>query len=115
MKKAGHCILGNRSSDDAMDSAPELLIEAARDLLAICRVLNEPSPASLILHSPAMGKSELLGSAYRAVGAAVELARDVQDDPDRFGLDRVNGVTLAIVLRGVARELEREADALGQA
>ena len=103
--------LGNRRPSVAVDSAPELLLETARDLLAICRALNETSPAADFLQSPPMGKPDLLVSAYRAVGEAVELAREVQDDPDWFGLDQVNGVALAVLLRRVARDLEREADA----
>lgn len=94
-----------------MDSAPELLIEAARDLVAICGALNEASPAVDLLQFPIISKHDLLVSAYRAVGDAVELAREVQDDPDWHGLDRISGVLVAVQLRRVARDLEREADA----
>ena len=104
-------LFGERRPSVAVDSAPELLLETARDLLAICRALNETSPAADFLQSPPMGKPDLLVSAYRAVGEAVELAREVQDDPDWFGLDQLSGVALAVLLRRVARDLEREADA----
>ncbi len=90
-------------------------MEAVRDLAAICRALNETSPAAHILQSPTTGKGELLDSAYRAVGDAVELAREVQDDPDWHGLDEIGGVLVAVLLRRVARDLEREADAWEQA
>ena len=102
---------GNHRPGVAVDLAPDLLIEAARDLVALCRALNETSPAADFLRSPPMSKPELLVSAYRAVGKAVELAREAQDDPDWFGLDQVSGVALAVLVRRVARDLEREADA----
>lgn len=94
-----------------MDSAHEHLIEAARDLTAIYRALNETSPATDILQSPTMSKSDLLVSAYRAVGDAIELAREVRDDPDWHGLDEIGGLLAAVLLRRVACDLEREADA----
>lgn len=86
-------------------------MEAVRDLVAICRALNETSPAAQILQSPPMGKPDLLVSAYEAVAQAVELAREVQDDPDWHGLDDIGGALVAVLLRRVARDLEREADA----
>ena len=98
-----------------MEAAPELLKEAARDLVAISRALNRTSPAAHILQSPPKGKSDVLALAYRAVGEAFELAREVQDDADDFGLDPVNGVALAVLLRRVSRDLQREADAWDQA
>ena len=96
---------------EAVDSAPELLVEAARDMLAICQALDETSPAVYIVQSPSMLKRDLLAAAYRAVGEAVRLARKLQGDPDRFGLDQINGVAVAVLLRRVAHDLEREADA----
>ena len=108
-------LFGERRPGEAVDSAPELLLEAARDLLAICRALNETSPAADFLQSPLMGKADLLAFAYGAVGDAVELAREVQDNPEWHGLDEISGVLLAVLLRRVARDLEREADAWEQA
>lgn len=58
-----------------------------------------------------MGESDRLTTAYWAVSEAAELARNVQGNPERFGLDQVNGVVMAVLLRRVARDLEREADA----
>ena len=106
-------LFGERRPGEAVDSAPELLMEAVRDLVAICRALNETSPAAQILQSPPMGKPDLLVSAYQAVAQAVELAREVQDDPDWHGLDDIGGALVAVLLRRVARDLEREADAWG--
>ena len=102
---------GNQRLGKAVDSAPELLIEAASDLVALCRALNETSSAAHIVRFPTMGEPDLLAAAYGAVSEAVELARNVQDNPDRFGLDQINGVVVAVLLRRVARDLEREADA----
>ena len=113
--EAGASPRGTRRTGDAVDPAPEPLLEALRDLLAICRVLNETSRAADILQSPAMLKPDFLVSVYRAVAEAVELARAVQDDPDRHGLDQTDGALVAVLLRRVARDLEREADAWNRA
>ena len=107
--------LRHRRPGEAVDSTPEFLMEAARDLVAICRALNRTSPAVHVLQSPPKGKRDVLAFAYRAQSEAVELAREVQDDPDDFGLDQVNGVAVAVLLRRISRDLQREADAWDQA
>ena len=114
-KEAGHRPWRRRRPGESVEAAPELLKEAARDLVAICRALNRTSPAAHILQPLPKGKRDVLASAYRAVGEAFELAREVQDDADDFGLDQVNGVALAVLLRRVSRDLQREADAWDQA
>ncbi|MCY4415507.1 MAG: hypothetical protein OXE87_04245 [Chloroflexi bacterium] len=93
-----------------MSSSASNLVEAARDLLLICRALNEPSPAEQVLQSQDQTKATLIASAYSAVAEALELAANVQRAPNRYGLDAVVGALVALMLRRVARELEVEAD-----
>ena len=101
----------NRCRGETMETAPDPLMEAARDLLAICRALNETTPAAVITESPHLSKADLLASAFRAVGHAVEVSRNLQDDPDRHGLDAMSALVVSVLLRRVARDLEREAGA----
>ena len=95
--------------------APEPLVEAARDLLAIREALNQPTQAAQILGSWDRSKAAQIGWAYSAVAEAFELAADVQRDPDRYGLDDVVGDLAALMLRRVARDLEVETDQWYQA
>ena len=85
------------------------------DLLANCQTMNENGAAQDIVESPGMDTSALLTSAYRAVGAAVEVARNVENDPDWYGLDEVSGSQVSVLLRRAARDLEHEADEWGRA
>ena len=101
----------NRCLGETMETAPDPLVEAARDLLAICRSLNETTPAAVITESPHLSKADLLASAFRAVGHAVEFSRNLQDDPERHGLDAMSALVVSVLLRRVARDLEREAGA----
>ena len=93
-----------------MPSPPEPLIEAAQDLLVICGALNVPSTAAEIVHTRDKTKATQIGWAYSAGAEALELAAAVQRAPDRYGLDDVVGALATLMLRRIARDLEREAD-----
>ena len=72
--------------------------------------MNATTPAVVFAESRDLNKTDLLASAFRAVGPAVELSRHLQDHPDRHGLDATSAKVVSVVLRRAARDPEREAD-----